>query len=426
MKWIVFVLAALATYPIGALWLRDRPHVQRWLVSALGFLPFVDLDPVTINFISHETYRGASRGFEVTLVDLIALTLAFALPRSKFVMPYRFVRWLYFAAAALTIFWAQVPLYAAFSTWKILRAYFLMGVIVRACEQEHGPWLLRGMAAGVVYAFGIALKQRYLEGYYRVQGPFPHPNTLGMAVNFVMPVAFSLLLAGQGGWLAVACCLAAAAAVIMTLSRGALAMTVGAVGMSMAGSLIRGVTRRKVWVTLSAGLLGAALLAYSADSIIERIENAPKGSEEAREQFNRAASMMLDDHPLGVGINNFSFTMDKRGYADEIGLHDMDRGAIAHHIYWLTLAEMGYFGLFAYLLTLLMPWWTAAKTAWRARGDIRGDVAVGLVAGLTVTYVQGIAEWVARQTPMMYLFWMAAGWIAVLARQTGADNPRAR
>ena len=46
---------------------------------------------------------------------------------------------------------------------------------------------------------------------------------------------------------------------------------------------------------------------------------------------------------------------------------------------------------------------------------VAGDIAVGLVAGFAVTYIQGTAEWIARQTNQSYVFWMLAA-VAVALR----------
>ena len=40
------------------------------------------------------------------------------------------------------------------------------------------------------------------------------------------------------------------------------------------------------------------------------------------------------------------------------------------------------------------------------RRDYRGQLAMGCLAGLTVMYMQGTLEWVARQTVQSYLFWI--------------------
>jgi hypothetical protein len=41
------------------------------------------------------------------------------------------------------------------------------------------------------------------------------------------------------------------------------------------------------------------------------------------------------------------------------------------------------------------------------------------LAGLTVTYLQGTAEWIARQTTMSYCFWLFAAIACALLENRG-------
>lgn len=160
-------------------------------------------------------------------------------------------------------------------------------------------------------------------------------------------------------------------------------------------------------------MVGAAIvLAKSIDTIIERFTKAPKESEEARVLFNKAARAMADDHTFGVGINMYSWVLDHGGYADRLHIEPGDRNGIAHHVYWLTCAELGYVGAAAYILLLATVWVSALRLVFK-RG-LTGEVATGLLLGLSTMYLQGTAEWIARQTPQSYCFWMFAAILSAL------------
>ncbi len=425
MKWVVFAIALVGSVPLG-LFARVEERVQKVLLALIGLVPFIEIDRVAINAYSFQRYRGESRGFEITIVDLFAIALFIALPRPpQFPPPYRIARYAYFAVATISMFVAEMPLYSSFSMWKILRAYFCMIVVARAFESPRlGPWLLYGFAGGIAYSLLRSLEQRYLLGIHQAAGAFPHPNSMGMAINLVYPSALALLMAGQGGKTAVAMATAAGVCVILTLSRGSLMMFGVATAIVFMGSLWRGFTKRKLYVVGGAVLLGAGVLGYAADTIIERFIKAPDASVEARELFNQAASMMLSDHPLGVGINNFSYSLSNGGYARALRLPQIDWGAIAHHIYWLTLAEMGYLGLVTYVALHAGPLWLSLRHAVKDKRDPRADILLGFFAGLVVTHGQGFAEWVMRQTPMTYLYWSVAGATATLAQQVLLDREK--
>ena len=100
MKYAVLFVALCAVIPLGWM-LRGKERVLERAALVMGLLPWTPL--VTVNLVSHETYRGADRGFEFTHIDLFAWVLLFALPRPSEPMPFRKVQLLYFFAGALTL-----------------------------------------------------------------------------------------------------------------------------------------------------------------------------------------------------------------------------------------------------------------------------------------------------------------------------------
>jgi hypothetical protein len=394
------------------------------LVVFLGMLPFLFHDGVALNVLSHETYRGDSRGFEVTLVDFVALILWAALPRAEGPLPYRLALLGYLGAALLSTAFAAVPLYACFSVWKILRGLFLFAVVVRVCANPSmAPQLVKGFGLGLVCCFAYALVQRYAYGAYRPSGFAPHANSFGMAANLVSPIAAALLLGGQRTKLAVAAAVSGPVAVVLTLSRASLVLYGVAMAAVLVGSVVRGLSLRKVGVVVAGSCVALAVFGYAAPTIVERFDSAPEGSARARERWVEIAAAMVHDHPLGIGINQFSHVSVADGYADRYGSRPGDRDGLAHHVYWLTAAELGPHGLIAYLVLLAMPLLSAFRGAASSKGDVRGDVLLGCGVGLGVMYLQGLFEWAARQTALTYLFFMFAALVACLARDLRPGRP---
>lgn len=422
MKWIVF-FAALALTPVLGRWLRMRPKTQPYVWSAIAFLPFFGLDAMKINVVSYELYRGDSRGIEITIVDLLVLALSLALPPPRHPLPYRGAVLAYAAITSLSTFWAVAPLFATFSVWKLMRMILLLRVVSRGCEDVRvAPALLRGMACGIVYELGVALQQRYILHHHQVSASFAHQNTFGMAVNLVVPTMIALVLAKSGGRLALLTIGAGALSIVLTLSRGALMMFGLGALLVFLGSTWRRPTAAKLRTGAIGAAAGAALLAYSWKTIVDRFLHAPKESAEGREQFELAASLMLRDRPLGVGMNGYSLALGDAGYGARAGIYGYDATGIVHNIYWLTAAEIGYLGFVAFVAILAGPPLVALSGAVRARNDIRGDVLLGLAVGLLLMYFQGTLEWAFRQTTLSYMFWIIAGIIASTAR--AAVGPR--
>jgi hypothetical protein len=413
MKWLIFALAVLAVIPAAKFFARRPQHLPK-LVFLVGFLPFIGLDDVDINLISFETYRGDTRGLEVTLLDLVVWVLALVLPRHG--SPYRGPRWLYFGALALSIYGAPMPLFGVFALCKLLRFFIVVDVAARAAER-FAPQLLSGMGAGVIFELILSLKQRYWLGMMRAEGNLAHPNTLGMMVNLVAPIAFAIVLAGRGGKLAKATVGAAGLCVVLGLSRGSLAMYVLALTIVFVGSSAQRMTAKKLKVAAAGLAIALVVLIKAWSSLVSRFLHAPRESELARVLFNDAAKAMLHDHPFGVGINQYSYVLSHLGYADRLGIPALDRDGIAHHIYWLTAAETGYVGAIAFAILMMAPMILAVVGARRHKGTIRADVLIGCFAGLAAMSIQGTAEWIARQSPMSYLFWIVAGIVWTLAKE---------
>ncbi|MEZ4255715.1 MAG: O-antigen ligase family protein [Polyangiales bacterium] len=422
------MLALVAVVPAGLL-LRRFPRFLPVAYFAIGIAPFFNMEALSLSFFYDYDltidFRGETRGLEITILDLVAWITLVALGRGRYPSPFAKARWFYVLMLFASVLWATLPIYALFSIAKVLRAYVVLRVVSRAMEDPRsGPHFVRGLAWGALWAFSIAVRQRFAEGLPRVFGPFPHPNTFAMAINVVFAVAFAIVLSGRGKLFAAVVTGGAVVSVILTLSRASLILTVGAAVLLVAVSMRRGVTKRKLLIIGGGMAAGAVVFAVTARAIVDRFLNAPAISAEARELFNRAARMMLEDRPLGIGLNNFSYVLKNGGYATKVGLPEVDADGIAHNIYWLTLAELGVQGLIAYVVMILGPVVLAFRTAWRRGQAVGADVALGLGVGLVTLHLQGFSEWAIRQSTLTYLQWIAAGLVAGLARDAGVLRDR--
>lgn len=431
MKWMAFVGALLAVYPFGLL-LRRSPQLRLHLWTLVGLLPFVGLGIFfDINVLSYELYRGDSRGFEITVIDLLVLALYVALPKRRFDSPYRAARYLYLFAALLSVTQAPEPMFSWFSIWKLLRMYVFLAIVSRACQDARVPRaLLKGMALGVLCQLPMVFYQRYLLGVHQTTGFFAHQNGLGTAVNIMVPILLALVLARSRQWLYPAALLAGAVTIVMSLSRGAMANFVFVSWLMFGLSVSRKLTPRKLFVALVCATLVGGILLKAGDTIVDRFLYAPRASGEGRQIFEAASAAMLADHPLGIGINQYSLVVTQHGYWDrsaadagstipETGTY----GGIVHNIYWLSASEMGYLGIFAFGWLLIGPLYLALGNGWRARHDLRGHVLLGLGTGLVGLYLHGFLEWTMRLTSISYLFWLVAALVAALAQEV--HQPRA-
>lgn len=416
MKWALFTAAVLVALGVGRA-LRGSPRVQLALWTVVGFLPF--FHTIGMGLVFDREHPGDAHGLEVGLLDIVVITLWAARAPSRHPVPYRWLVAAYVAAAALSLLQAQFPLPALFYVWNLSRAVLLFGVLANATRASPlvAPAVLRGLLLGVLYQFALVLWQRYGLGLHQVTGTFGHQNALGVALNLVLMVPIAALLARHVTWLSVAAPVAGFVTIVLTLSRGALLVFLVGVVIVFALSLLRGQRTRKL-IMAGAGLLVlGAIFARGSERIIVRFETAPAASLETRERFNRAAARMLADHPLGVGVNHFAWTLKHRGYGEREGLYGSNRDAIVHNLYWLTLAEMSYWGLAALMGLLLIPIFKGYLAVLRAPSDLRADVLIGVCVGMTLCGVHGFVEWVWRATEVSYVYWSLMALSAGLIRE---------
>jgi hypothetical protein len=165
-----------------------------------------------------------------------------------------------------------------------------------------------------------------------------------------------------------------------------------------------------------------------APSIIERFKTAPVNSELSRQQANQAAIAMANSSWLGIGLNNYSYSINETHFSQYVPAK-MDRG-IVHNIYLLHAAEMGWLGLLLFLLLIANFMLMALRLIVMRIDNIVSWVAIGLFAGMTSLWVQSALEWAFRQTYITVEFFMLAGFLAalprVLAHQAAGKRLRAR
>jgi O-antigen ligase len=247
--------------------------------------------------------------------------------------------------------------------------------------------VMLGFALEVVATFVIG---RNLRG--RAGGTIGQANELGtyLAMFTVMALAMaygvrSLFLRFTLWALAVAGTLG----VFMSVSRGAL------VALAIGGLVVAARTSR-VLFTLMLLVLATSPL-WVPDYVKERVISTVTASEDSDEaELEGGAEQRLNtwqgilwivqDHPLdGIGFAGLADVLPAIG--EEMGLRVKDS---AHNTFLRLLAEMGMFGLAAFLLL----WWMIARLAWRgartATTPFDRQLAVGL-GGMVVAFALSCA-----------------------------------
>jgi O-antigen ligase len=423
MKW-AFIAFLFVFTPALTSWLRSNPRNRPLVWSLLGFLPFVtgawNLDAAPIAW---PYWPGHTRGLEIGLIDAVALAIILASKPRKHRLPFAGPFAAYIAAVIFAVPFGGVWLAGAFYAWQFLRVFLVFVAVVRICEDERAPLaIITGMVAGLGFhacyaAYAVA------AGAVQAGGAFGHQNTLGLATHFVAYPALAVLLASKRGFAPLAGAGLGLLVAILTASRATIGLVGVGYALTIAASSARRMTPRKSAAALVAlaGLAAATPLAMSSlERRYETVGRPDQGYDE-RAAFERTASMMLNDHPFGVGPNQYVVVANSQGYSARAGViwNFGSRAAHVHNTYLLVAAETGYFGLITLIVLISRALWVAFRGSFRFRKDARGDVLLGFGIALLISALHGLYEWVLVLAPLQYLIGINMGVIAGMALQIG-------
>lgn len=433
MKWIAFGIFAATIVPSMVLLGTTN---KRWRSILFGILLASTVVGIDVNFYSLEHYRGPDRGFQIGLTDFIAASLGIAILTTSF----RKVRWVppntipmaaYFGIAAIATFNAPLFVVALFTLFKLFKGYLIYWAVYNYCRIEMS---YRALWWGLIAICSVetfyALKQKYLFGFYRVQGTFDHSNTIPAYLLLIIPLLLTWALV-ERNWskskalATVSAMLGACFCIVGSLSRAGIAMAGIAILIVAAGNFARGISLR---ATVIIGVLGLLLIAggvKSADTLVQRFVEAPESSGEARDEFNHAADLMTADKMFGIGLNCFSHVLTATPkYNQHISVMGTEEHAgVCHHIYRLTSAEMGQIGLGCFLLIMvrfLLIYFLALFNP----ASTQRALVFAILLGSCFLHAIGLLEWVFRVTPVMHLFLiMSAIGVALSEKAKQISNP---
>jgi hypothetical protein len=187
-------------------------------------------------------------------------------------------------------------------------------------------------------------------------------------------------------------------------------------------------------------LAAGGALAKSWDSLSSRFGEASLEQEyenkhsQGRGYYLRMAAALVEDHPFGVGPNNWSYWVSNK-YGPKMGFRfapypgtdrrpkfvvgananvDDPQAAPAHSLGALTVGEMGYGGL----LLLLILWFRWFQMGFvfllqRTTEPMR-RIGVGIFFGTIGIFLQSLTEWVYHQTAIFFTFNILLGTLASL------------
>lgn len=432
LKYFIFFAVLLVGVPVGY-FLALR---YQWIEKLVFFLfVFFTCEMVDINFVSMETYRGTSKGFEFGMVDIaMYIILLLSVHRA----PTYGIRWfppgsvlylIYFLISISSIIHADVYIYSGFEIIKMLRMFLYFWIAFQYIQtSEQIETFMHSVGIVIFYIFISVVKQKYLFGMFQAMGPFPHQNSLTMYISILGALALSRVLNNRSANAPVWFLLFGMSAfcVLSTLSRAGLALfalnciIVFCVSMLLNDQEQKFLRRRKWIIVIIMPLVGSAVLYKASDSIIERFTTAPEESGLTRIYLAQAAVKMANENVLGVGLNNFGHKInDPYPYGAHIPKEisrDSTRRGLVETAYLMIAAEAGWIALAAFLLMLLYFYFVNLVNLIRMKNHPARYIAVALLGALTQVYLQTSLEWVIKQTNNFYQLMFVFALIAAMKR----------
>ena len=409
MKYLFFFSALFFVLPVTVALLCERRWI-RWVMPGL-LLPMLVFNQTAINFFSHETYRGTSRGMEISFIYIIAfiilLTLSFMRGVRNFCPDWGSRLYLfYFLCCLPSLRCADNLLFSFFELWKMLMMHLVFLAVYHYLEFSSGDFdiIIYGLAGVVAVNFCVVVLQHF-RGIYQVYGVFPHQNSMAMFMLLSGVLFFSRYFdcsEGRKSRIFFVTFGMASAALVRTYSRGALVCYPLGGMLTLLCSLRYRFSLRKVGILMVIALIGMIVVAAFLPRVIERFQKAPEASGQTRKNLAIAALNMIKDVPAsGVGINNWGIKINPPytyGSHREDKFYKEDyKDGIVETIYLLVGAECGVPGLVMLLSWFGFYWFSCIRLMKILQGTPFFYIPAGAFGGMTGIFLQSALEWVLKQ-----------------------------
>lgn len=426
-KHVIFFLGLFAGVPILAVILNSNLKYLRWGVFLLIFsIPFIH--STGIGLLGDPMYRGTSRGFEIALPDLLALSLLFSIiiKKSKLILIPKgtYFYFIYFLFSAISIINAGYVIYSFYEILKMILAYiFFISIYNYIYLYKDFRTILYSFSVLILYNLILMLYQKYKIGFYQPSGLFTHRNSTSMFINLVAPIFLSFLLQTKVKeilfyffFFTYSIC---ALTVVLALSRGAIFFFPVSSAIVASFSIAAKVTRRKVLIISIFFIIAVTGSFYAAPMVAERFERASERSGETRVRLAKIAVRMANDKFWGIGLNNWGVKVNPP-YTYAEGLRPVEdedfKDAIVETIYLLVAAECGWIGFTSLILWFGYYFVQNALNIRRYKNTPTSYMPIGIFAGLFAVLGQSTLEWALKQTPNFYELMLIFAIIAAMTQ----------
>jgi O-antigen ligase len=286
------------------------------------------------------------------------------------------------------------------------------------------------------------VKQYFITRLDRVAGTLDHANSLSMYFCLTVPPLVAAAFAGWSRalrWFCAAAAALGAVGLLLTFSRAGIPVFAAVVLGTMLACASWRLSVRQIVGRALLVVCAAALVAAVWTKMEDRYAEATLQEEyfdptiDGRGIYLRLARMIAADNFFGVGLNNWSFHVS-RTYGPRLGFRFVDYdylvsiygtsdpllfansylAAPAHNLAALTLGELGVPGLALFGILWLRWFGMGAAFLRLPRAEPMRVMGVGLFFSVCGIFGQSLTEWVYRQTPILFTFYILLGALASL------------
>ncbi|MFA7542834.1 MAG: O-antigen ligase family protein [Candidatus Cloacimonadaceae bacterium] len=429
LKYIFFFITLFLGVPLGCYLANRYPKVERFIFIMMIFFTVRMED---INFVSRETFRLSSRGFEVGMVDICVLILLYFTIKNRGYFrlklpPGSWLYFLYFAFSALSMVNSIEPLFSWFELWKMLRMYVFFFTVYNYLNSfVKVDYLLPALAITNIYIFIEVIYQKYFLGKFQSYGPFPHQNSLVMYSIILGSIFLAYVMNAEyfsrrnlAFWLLMF--FMATVNIVATLSRAGLVLYAVSLAIVLALSFLSHINSRKVTITLILFFLGIAFMAKAWNSIQERFVTAPMESAEVRKDLAYAAVNMAEAKTLGVGLNNFGVAINPPyEYGSHIPMIDPEdeeeQNGLVETIYLMIAAECGWHTMVVFIIFIFYYYFMSVANFFNYQNNPYQFIPIAFTGSLLAIYLESTLEWVLKQTNNFYQLMLVFALISALQR----------
>jgi len=423
MKW-VFIAGLLVFTPAATAFLRSH---QRYVLHAcflMGLAIFFQGGLLSVSPIFWD-WPGPMQGIQVGVVDALALALIFNTRPARIPITFKLALGVLGAAIFISSFEARQLMPVGFYVWQLVRDALVFLAVARASAQVEGAPL--ALVAGFGTAMGIEsiwVVRQFLGGDHEPGGSLGHRNILGMTSHFAVMPAFALFLGGYRKRSSILVLLCGATIIFLGGSRATLGLFAVGLGLVAFLSMRNRMTGRKGAITAAVIFCVLCAVPVMLWSVERRSQAELQSSDTERGAFIDVAQMIIADHPMGIGANQYVIVANIGGYSDRAGVpwDYADRSAPVHNSYYLVTAELGVLGLLGLLSIFGFTIWTGLQGLCE-RHERRSDLLAGLVAAAVVLMVHIAFEWVFELAVIQFLTAASFGAIMGIAAPRRLQRP---